>query len=243
MNIRYRFLRISAFIIILISLTGVLFFSNQSLRLIFHDKIWAHRINSQYKLQQTGNRYPGMELDVVFMDHDRLFDVHHPPEKPSGLSLETYFKSTDHPLLKYWLDFKNLNSRNCDESLQRLMVLSNRFKIKRHNIIVEAFTPENLQAFRDEGFLVSWYLPQDLFLLEQSKLETSIVQIEKRLNAYPVDFISTNYTDYQVLKHYFPQQKYLFWFTTYGSLNKVSARLLLYKILLDENTEVLLISF
>ncbi|MFP4471774.1 MAG: hypothetical protein ACLFPE_13910 [Bacteroidales bacterium] len=240
---RSRLLKPLAFLIILFGLMGFVMFSNQMLRILFHQKIWAHRANSTDKLGMARQKFPGVELDVVFMEGQGHFDVHHPPEPPSGLTLAQYFTAAGEFPLQFWLDFKNLNSRNRDAAVQHLKDLARQFNIEKKRIIVEADHPGHLRAFSTEGFLTSWYLPQGLSLLKQNELEPVAGQIGNSLENFPVDFISTEFKDYPVLNQYFPNQKKLFWFTVYGSVNKIRARLLLYEILTDENTEVLLMPF
>ncbi len=240
---RSRLLKLLAFLIMLFGLIGFVLFSNQMLRIFFHHKIWAHRVNNPAKLESAGQEFPGVELDVVFIESAGHFDVHHPPEPPSGLTLAQYFAAAGESPLQFWLDFKNLNSRNRDVAVQRLEELATRFKIEKKILIVEADHPEHLQAFSIAGFLTSWYLPQGLAALNKNELEAETVKIGNMLETYPVNFISTEFVDYPVVDRYFPAQKKLFWFTVYGSVNKIKARLLLYEILTDENTEVLLMPF
>lgn len=217
------------------------FMSNLSLRLFFGDKVWAHRVNSISKLNAASSKFSGIELDVVFIDSGQYFDVHHPPEPLSGLSLKEYMQNIQNPHLKIWLDFKNLHSGNEAESLERVLSIVEASGLAPANIIVEAMDPQYLLAYYEKGFRTSWYLPEGLHKLSTHELEKKLNEIKLIISSSHPDYISTEYKDYRIIKEHFPEQNKLLWFTVYGSMNKIRARILLYEILLDETVDALLI--
>ena len=79
--------------------------------------------------------------------------------------------------------------------------------------------------------------------MSEQKRTEQIEQINANLALNKDMYISFEYKDYPILQKSFPDVKKLCWFTLYGSMNKVSARLLVYEILLNPKVEVLLIPF
>ncbi len=120
-----KHIKIGIVLIAIFSIAAVLLYSNSVMIFIFENKIWAHRVNSIEKLNKATKLYSGVELDVVYDSQANYFDIHHPPEKPSNISLKNYFKSQ--PIgskCKYWIDFKNLNHSNSTASANRLELIT-----------------------------------------------------------------------------------------------------------------------
>jgi len=222
----------------------VVFNSNIALRLLFKDKIWAHKVNSIDKLFEVKERFKGVELDVVFVENNEghFFDVHHPPDKSTGLSLSQYLQSNKEvSQLKYWIDFKNLNQKNVSLSISKLDSIITKFDINKLNIIIESNNPKYLGSFKSKGYITSYYLPENLYKLDSVKLKSKLNVIAKNISVYKHYYISSDYKNYLILNKYFPNSKKIIWFTTYGSVNRFKARFLIYKILLDKKVDVLLI--
>jgi len=220
------------------------FFSDRTLLFLFKDKIRAHKTNNIAQLKKAKQVFSGVELDVVFFSSKNDFDVNHPPDKSIGLWLTKYFRSQEKPAdFNYWLDFKNLDGNNEVQSANKLDSISSLFKINNSNIIVESIHPEFLNSFLNKGFLTSYYLPAGLNALDPDSLNVVLKKISGNIVSFGNLYISAEYLDYPILKKYFPDTKKLIWFSTYGSMKKVSARILLYEILLDKNVDVLLIPF
>lgn len=223
-----------------------IFNSNIALRYLFENKVWAHKVDNLNRLHETEGRFKGIELDVVFMSNEKggLFDVHHPPDSSINLSLTEYLQSIPHASdFRCWIDFKNLSKDNELLSSKKLDSITTVLKIKKTNIIVESAKPWLLKSFREKGFRTSYYLPKDLHVLSSSVLKTEIEKISKNIKLYDNTYISSDYKDYPILKKYFPENKKILWFTIYGSMNRVNARFLLFKILTDNNVDVLLIPY
>lgn len=209
----------------------------------YQDKIWAHRVNSIEKLEFTQNRYAGIELDLVFDEKTKTFDVNHPPTESIGLTLETYFSHYDlgnHGGI--WLDFKNLTATNAESSLERLIVLSEKFQLEKNKIIVESRQPEYLGGFKKAGFKTSYYLPTFMNQLSEEKLQEKISEINLNLENYPTTAISTNIVDYEIIAAYFPNHTKYLWsidktFTSRVFKNYFRNR----KALKDPTVEVLLV--
>jgi len=225
-------------------LCWLLFFSGSALEPFGRDKIWAHRVNQLAKYKEAIKQFPGIELDIVYKPGEDIFDVTHPPALSNNLNLEMYYlKGYHHEYnIKYWLDFKNLNHENAGDALNRLTYLTREYLLSPDNIIVESNEPENLAGFKHEKFKISYYLPQKLSTMEEVELEKRIKDIRDKFHP-GIDYISTDFRDYDIINKYFPRHQKLIWFTGYRHMNRVRARLLLYKILRDEKVDVLLMPF
>lgn len=240
-KISRKHLRITTLFILFLFIV-IAFLSNRTLIFLFKDKIWAHKVNSIEKLNEANKLFSGVELDVVFYVKNNFFDVNHPPDKSLNLLLAEYFQfPINNSNYKYWIDFKNLNKDNELQSSNRLDSITKLFNLNTSNIIVESENPQFLKSFRDKGFLTSCYLPSGLHVLNEDSLKVVIELINNDLITYKSFYISMDYKDYPIVKKHFPDKKKLCWFTTYGSMNKITARILLYEILLDDNVDVLLI--
>ncbi len=238
-----KYAAISALLILFLFIV-IAFLSNSTLQFLFKNKVWAHKVNSIEKLDEASKLFPGAELDAVFYAKGNYFEVNHPPDKSINLSLTDYFKSlSNNHKYKYWIDFKNLNEENEVQSSNTLDSITKLVGITNSHIIVESMNPQFLKSFRDKGFFTSYYLPEDLCSMNADILNETLDKIKTNIRLYDIPYISANYKDYPIIKTNFPDKKILTWFTVYGSMNKISARILLYKILCDENVEVLLIPF
>lgn len=230
--------------LLLIGIFTFAFFSNTTLRLLFKDKVRAHKVNNLELLNRANRLFTGVELDVVFYSSNNSFDVNHPPETSSGLTLNDYFQSQKgNSQLKYWLDFKNLDETNEKQSAICLDSLTKISGISNSNIIVESIRPQSLKTFQNKGFLTSYYLQSNLHKLTEDSVSSICKKVSDNLVLNETSYISTEFADYPILKKHFPTTRKLIWFSTFGSMNKISARILLFQILMDENVDVLLIPF
>lgn len=230
--------------LLLIGIFTIAFFSNTTLRLLFKDKIRAHKVNNLELLEKANRLFTGVELDMVFYSSSNSFEINHPPETSSGLTLTEYFRSQKaFPDFKYWLDFKNLDETNEVQSAVCLDSLTKISGISNSNIIVESIRTKSLKSFQNKGFLTSYYLQSDLHKLSEDSVKSICKKVTDNLILNENSYISAGFADYPVLKKLFPTTKKLIWFSTYGSMNKISARILLFQLLMDENVDVLLIPF
>lgn len=207
------------------------------------DKIWAHRVNSVQKLEFTQKRYAGVELDLVFDNKTMTFDVNHPPAPSIGLTLENYLTHFDtRSPVGIWLDFKNLNQENAENSLIRLNELSLKYQLDKNSIIVESQFPQYLSGFSDSGYKTSYYLPTFLNQLSSKDLIEKIKEIEQNMQSFHTTAISTNIVDYDIIANHFPEETKYLWaidktYTHRLFKNYVQTR----KALQDPKVEVLLV--
>lgn len=236
---KLKFKKTSIVILCVITIFIISLFSNTTLTLFFPKKIWQHKVNSIEKLKNCN--YTGVELDAVYLANKNVFDVYHPPEKSQNLLLKNYLKNLPENVKCIWLDFKNLNEDNSKNALSLLKKLTKEKRFDQKNIIIESEQLKALSYFQKNGFKTSYYFPQDLSKLKDKELELELLIIKKQLLENKPTYISSKYVDYNLLKKHFPNEKKLFWFNVYGDNNQLKVRLLLYKILFDDNVDALLI--
>lgn len=192
-------------------LSGVYFVSNRLffLKTIYPEKVWIHRVNSIEKLKEVENEFSGIELDLVWEGNN--FDVNHPPATSIGLNLDEYFKQINSKNLKIWIDFKNLDSNNVLNSVNKLDSIIDQVNISKNYIIVESQQPQNLKEFSRKGYKTSYYLPGNLHRLAIDSLENTVVSIKDNLESEYLNFISFPIEDYETVKKYFSNENLLIW--------------------------------
>jgi len=129
-------------------------------------KVCAHRSNNVPKYRAAGKIFDCIEMDVV-LDPPAGGPpaVYHPPaENNHGLSLRFLLTNEGLPRGKLWLDVKDLAQDNWAPFLDLLTELVP--PERRPDVIVETSWSDSTvraaaAAFRDKGFLVSYYLPTD----------------------------------------------------------------------------------
>lgn len=207
---------------------------------LFPEKIWAHKVNTLDKFTSSKEAFTGVEMDIIFISKDSIFDISHPPDPSIGLKLEDYF--TQHRKgLQYWLDLRDLKFDNQSEINSRLQTLSNKYAIPRNNIIVESIHPYFLQGIHQAGFKTSYYLAQEFFNMN-SQQKDSVYQIIYDWNIkHPTTYMSSEYRNYPFLKSFFPTKKKISWFTSYNGNEKFMTHISLYEMLLDSTVSVLLV--
>lgn len=128
--------------------------------------IFAHRVNSLGKLQESASLFPGIELDVVYHASDNRFRVYHYPDEPDvGLTLVDVLRNaTDRPDLKLWLDWKRTDNLTLDAALARLQQLDEQYGLRERTLIETSpgtDSPE-LRSISRAGFYHSYYLPPEV---------------------------------------------------------------------------------
>src|SRR6185295_19247480 len=91
-------------------------------------KVWAHRVDTLGKMMEVAQIFAGAEIDVLYDAQRRALMVNHPPEPPSGLTLDALLAYANglNAELKLWLDVKNLNEANGPRVLEELRRLDER---------------------------------------------------------------------------------------------------------------------
>lgn len=233
------------FIALTLGLTLVsAFYSNSLFHIMYAQKVWAHKTNNLESLEEIASKYSGIELDIVFHSDLNKFEVNHPPDPSLNIFLDQYLKKAiqNNADLKFWLDFKNLNIKNQKIALNHLIKLIIENGIEMTHVIVESRHAELLLPFKKAGVLTAYYLPQNLIDLDSLNRDLQFKRIEEKLKLN-LTYMSTNYVDYPLILKQFPDSKKILWFTNYGAMSKIKARLQLYKIQNDKNVDVLLMPY
>lgn len=207
----------------------------------YHNKIWAHRVNSKEKLNSALLFYNGVELDLEYFENKNVLDVNHPPKKSINLNFENYFSEINTDQEPYlWLDLKNLNKENAGLILNRLLEVLGKRNYPLNKVLIETRYPEALPIFTEKGFLTSYYLPSGLYYKSNNEKELAIKKIKEHLSKQPKIGISSNYYDYQIMKDNFPERDKYLWM-----INSVKERWFTKSrtVLKDEKVKVVLVRY
>ena len=130
-------------------------------QLVNVNKEWAQAINTIALMNALSAKTSGIECDIYFNLQKNNFEVHHDPDKSTGLGLEALLQSySDRKLsASFWLDFKDLNKENQQPALAELIRLRGKFGLM-NKLLVESSQAELLSSFTDSGFFTSYYTPQ-----------------------------------------------------------------------------------
>jgi len=127
-------------------------------------KVWAHRVDTLGKMMEVAQIFAGAEIDVLYDAQRRALMVNHPPEPPSGLTLDALLAYANglNAELKLWLDVKNLNEANGPRVLEELRRLDARHGLRARALVETDHTGPAAAALRAAGFRSSYYLPPSL---------------------------------------------------------------------------------
>lgn len=126
--------------------------------------LWAHRVNTLGKMTEAARAFAGAEIDVLYDAESAAFLVNHPPDPPSGLTLDALLEHANrlNPALALWLDVKNLNEANGRQALEALERLERRHAIRARALVETDHTGPVAAALRAAGYRTSYYLPPTL---------------------------------------------------------------------------------
>jgi hypothetical protein len=204
--------RLIAILILYLFVCIIVNFQNEVFSYLFKEKTWVHRVNSIEKLKEVNSIFNGIELDVVFNNETKIFDVNHPPTKSINLSLRKYLASLNlNSNNRFWLDFKNLEEKNCINACLKLDTLCQEFSINKNRLIIESGNPQFLEVFYKKGYKTSYYLPSNLVGLSESELKEKLKSINSIVLKNKTTYLSTDKRDYSIVKKYFPKHKLLIW--------------------------------
>lgn len=198
------------------------------------DKLWAHRVNNLKDINPLSKEFKGVEIDVFYNNNLNKFDVKH-HGKHSELSLGEYFSYSQDYLLKYWIDFKNLNENNVNKAVILLDSLSNKHSLK-NDLIVESKNIELLSKFKQNDFSICYWLPS--FNLIKSSYQ--IHQIKANLLKFKPDVISMQYSSVVFYSIKFPNYPIHCWT---NDMISQSDKVKIQKLSKNENVKVILTDF
>lgn len=132
-------------------------------------KVCAHHCNSVSKYHAARKLFPCIEIDIVLNPPAGGWAaVYHPPAiNNHGLTLDYLLTNEGMPSGKLWLDVKDLSPKNWRPFLDLIAKLIH--VERRMDTIVETSwsgpsVRQAVSAFRNSGFLMSYYLPTEASL-------------------------------------------------------------------------------
>ena len=168
-------------------------------------KLWLHRVDSPEKLKELGDKYDGVEFDIVY--HEDLDDFENSHDRSSSIEfsldnqLRTLVTLKNGMNKKIWFDFKNLSTKNKEFAKKRLIYLLKKYNIPIENCWVESRDYESLDIFKKNGFKTSYYFPYYEFDKMNSNEILYIRKVtENILNLGNVDAISFYHKYYNFIK-------------------------------------------
>ena len=127
----------------------------------YRAKLWLHRCNSLEKLHEHAGRFEGVEVDLVYRDSTRLFDVTHDTDVTFGLDIAPYFRHAAESGTRLWLDLKNLTPQNAAAVERQLSLLCTDTGCDKSRFIVESRDADALAFLTARGYYTSYYVPHD----------------------------------------------------------------------------------
>ena len=205
---------------------------------VFYDnsnKLWAHRILDPQKVNDLKEEFIGYEIDVFFNNDKNIFDVRH-HGVTNDIDLVTFLNEIENlHLIKFWIDFKNLNSSNVESAIFTLDKIALEFDVKS-NIIIESKNINLLSAFKLKGFFISYWLPS--FHIFKSVF--NILNIRDDLRKYKPNAISMPYSSVLFYSKKFPNYPLHCWTNEMTSdLDKIKIK----KLSKKNNVKIILTDF
>ena len=205
---------------------------------VFYDnsnKLWAHRILDPQKVNDLKEEFIGYEIDVFFNNDKNIFDVRH-HGVTNDIDLVTFLNEIENlHLIKFWIDFKNLNSSNVESAIFTLDKIALEFDVKS-NIIIESKNINLLSAFKAQGFFISYWLPS----FHVFKSVFNILNIRDDLRKYKPNAISMPYSSVLFYSKKFPNYPLHCWTNEMTSdLDKIKIK----KLSKKNNVKIILTDF
>ena len=205
---------------------------------VFYDnsnKLWAHRILDPQKVNDLKEEFIGYEIDVIFNNDKNIFDVRH-HGVTNDIDLVTFLNEIENlHLIKFWIDFKNLNSSNVESAIFTLDKIALEFDVKS-NIIIESKNINLLSAFKLKGFFISYWLPS----FHVFKSVFNILNIRDDLRKYKPNAISMPYSSVLFYSKKFPNYPLHCWTNEMTSdLDKIKIK----KLSKKNNVKIILTDF
>ncbi len=205
-------MKIKNYSILIILFVNISFFSCQK----NSQKVWLHRANDLEKAQYFQDKYPGMEIDLTYIDSLQTFLILHGGGhiEHNPVTIEKWLHELDNTnQLRLWLDFKNLNNKNKDVALNELIRLYSKFNMKINYSIVESWNAECLKTFKDAGFKVSYYIPEfKPESVSREELQKHTDKIRRIISENNLTTISGYYYQYEFMRDSFPDNDILIWY-------------------------------
>ena len=205
------------------------------------NKLWFHRANTIKIAQESLTEYSGVEFDVVFDASKKQFDIRHDVDgTPSEINLEMYFDSIPNSdEYYYWMDFKNLNSENSFDALDRLTYVLNKFHLL-DKLFVESTNASALGVFSNAEIYTCYWVSYVEAPYDYSSAKETQISIRNNLQKYEFNAISGHYTNYTFLNEFFPNSNIHLW--TNGLISEDDKEVIL-ELASNSNVKVILVDY
>lgn len=191
-------------------------------------RVWAHRCNDTLTAQQKAQYFEGIELDVVFSDHQKeLFVGHELRDTLQAITLQQWMQSFPQPERHwFWIDLKNLTRDNASVIAQHLARLAHQFGYGEH-MIVEHYSPHALKILKQSGIHTCLWV--DNAIRNQRSPEEWRKSTAHNIRYLNPDAISCEHVMLPLLTESFPNQNIQLWHTPadYNDTNIAITRQLL----------------
>lgn len=207
------------------------------------DKLWLHRVKNSKEVISFQEEFNGYELDVVFEKDKGVFDLRHNVEDPfTSYTLRQFLSELEDIDQKYfWIDFKNLNRENLEQSTLTLEKLVTEYHLK-NNVIVESWNWRELLQLSAAGFYVSYWAPAPTKVEEEA---VAVRNIKEVLNEGSINALSGDYKSFSFFQKYFSDCNIHLWTNGLKSeedkkiINSLSKKEFVKVILVDYSTNFL----
>ena len=99
------------------------------------DKFWMHRANGLMKLETVGQKYSGIEIDINYYPAENAFDVSHDGQTSIEYPLEDTLAYLGQNRQKVWIDYKNLNLDNAEQSFRKRRLQSMKLQSMKETLL------------------------------------------------------------------------------------------------------------
>lgn len=177
------------------------------------NKVWAHKANDTVKAHNWKERYPGLEVDVVYSSYqNELFVGHEMWDTILGLTLNTWFHAIKNPEeVCYWLDIKNLDTNNAGIIASKISEIGARYNTRGH-ICVENCHADALKIVHDKGLHVLYWVPECHAKSKKAKREWRNRITKAARLCHPIA-LSCSHEMYPTLNEEFPNVNIHYWNT------------------------------
>ena len=203
-------------------------------------KIWKHRVNCIEDIDSAASLFPGIEIDITFVDSSSSFLCSH-GEPCSGETLESLVTAIREDHLPYiWLDFKNSD----DSSVVAKSITILREKLKNFNLlertIVESRNVKCIDSLAAYGLYSSYWVPHYYDTSPAYSNEDMKAMIASAIKNHKPTVLSADYNMFDFLKNNFPESFLHLWVN--GSSTDTNMDLV-NKLRSYPNTKVVLVDF
>jgi len=186
-------------------------------------KIWAHRVNDIASAKEKSSKFVGMEVDIMFSERqNELYVAHDSIDLSKKLLLQDWFASIENPSTKYyWMDLKNLNSRNAQKVADKINALKKQYDMV-DNVFVESNDIKALKVIKHNDIRTILWTEN----IQWNHLDTAtwIDHTRKQIIELKPDAISGEVSMFGLLTSEFPEQNIHIWQTP-AEYNEANAEL------------------